>query len=288
MNLSPDEPSAVPLAPGLVRRGNPVRFWTDPELDARSGVLVAFSERLGGVSRSPWATLNLAAHVGDDPGAVDENRRRLLESVGLEHARARLVTAEQVHGATLTEVAEADSGRGAFATTGVAPVPATDALMTDAEDLPLMLCFADCVPVVLVAESGERRRVAVVHAGWRGALAGLPGISARALAARAGMDVSELRAYVGPHVGGCHYEVSAEIMSHFADAFGTVSRAESGGLDLGAVVTADLTGVGVARKRICKLVSCTAEHTDSFYSYRAEGGLTGRHAALVAIRRDNS
>jgi len=273
--------------PRLERReSRGMAWWTDDALDARAGVLVAFTERSGGASGRPYASLNLAAHVGDDAHAVDENRDRVLDALGLTHARARLITAQQVHGWEVRVCGAAEAGSGAFAARGPEPLAATDALLTAEEDIPLALFFADCVPVVLVAE--DARQVAVVHAGWRGALAGLPGSVATQLSALSGTPPEGITAYVGSHIGPCHYEVGDELLSQFSNAFGTVSRAGSGGLDLGAVVTADLTGAGVPIHRICRLDLCTAEHTDSFFSYRAEGGLTGRHAALVALRRNHS
>lgn len=265
--------------PALVRverRG--VAVWTDPYLLDSAGVFVAFSERGGGVSRGPYASLNLASHVGDDPAAVRENRRLLLAAAGLEHVSPRLTMAEQVHGDTVSIIG---------ADHAAAPVPATDALITREPDTPLLMCFADCVPVVLVwgGQDGARRdrAVSVVHAGWRGALAGLPGIAARALADHMGGTPESLTAYVGPHIGSCHYQVQETILSHFVRTFDTFARAESGGLDLGAVVSASLTDAGVDPCSIASLGTCTFEATDRFYSYRAEDGLTGRHGALACV-----
>jgi copper oxidase (laccase) domain-containing protein len=146
--------------------------------------------------------------------------------------------------------------------------------------VPLALCFADCVPVILVAPGPV---VAVVHAGWRGALASLPGQAVARVVVEAGCESSQVRAYIGAHIGHCHYQVSAEIMSQFTNAFGTVARARTGGLDLDAVVTASLTSAGVDSCNIARLGICTAEATDRFFSYRASGGVTGRHAALACI-----
>ena len=144
-----------------------------------------------------------------------------------------------------------------------------------------MLCFADCVPLVLVAPGPA---VGVVHAGWRGALASLPGTAVEALAGFAGCSATDVTAYVGAHIGACHYEVDATLVSQFVSAFGTFARAESGCLDLAAVVSASLQSAGVAPCNIARLGTCTAEATDRFFSYRAEGGLTGRHSALAFIR----
>jgi len=260
-----------------------VTVWTDPELRREAGVVVAFSERGGGVSASPYDTLNLAAHVGDAPEAVDENRLRLLTALGLGGLRSELTFAEQVHGSRIAVVGRALAGAGAYAASGGPPVAATDALLTSCPGLPLALCFADCVPVVLVAPGPV---VAVVHAGWRGALASLPGETVSELVAAASCTPEDVVAYVGAHIGPCHYQVGEEIMSQFVNAFGTLARADSGGLDLDAVVSASLERSGVASCKTARIGACTAETTKRFYSYRAEGGRTGRHSALVCILGD--
>jgi YfiH family protein len=262
-----------------------VRTLTDDELRSRHGVIVAFSLRGGGCSRAPYDALNLAAHVGDDPTCVDENRARLLGSLGIACDRNRLTMADQVHGASIRTVRGASAGMGAFARAGTPPpVPATDALVTTETETPLMLCYADCVPVVLVS-TGPVRGVAVAHAGWRGALAGIAADAAVRLAAETGSDPSELLAYIGPHIGPCHYEVDETLLSQFVNAFGTIAAAQ-GRLDLGAVVSESLNGVGVPLSSQCRADVCTAERTDAFFSYRAEG-LTGRHGALACILGDS-
>ncbi len=268
------------MSPSLVcAEAAGVRYWTDFG-PANHGATVVFSERVGGVSCIPYESLNLGDHVGDDPACVDENRTRLLAACGLGALRARLVTAEQVHGDRVAVVTDDDAGRGAHAAGGRPRVRSADALVTADTDLPLLLCFADCVPVILVAPGPV---VGVAHAGWRGALAGIAGTTARTVAEVGACDPGELTAYVGPHVQPCHYAVSDEILSHFVNTFDTLARAESGGLDLGHVVAASLTHAGVDPCNIASLGTCTAETTDRFFSYRAEAGLTGRHGALVCI-----
>lgn len=259
-----------------------VSALVDRELLERSGILVAFSMRRGGRSSGPYASLNLAAHVGDDPAVVDENRARFMRALGLAPLRDRLTTAEQVHGVAVRIVAGATAGLGAKSRLDSAPpVPSCDGLVTVETDTPLMLLFADCVPVVLVA-SGPVRGVAVVHAGWRGALGGIAAEGARKLIATTGCAPADVTAYIGPYIGPCHYEVDAAFLSQFTDAFGSIV-APQGRLDLGAVVSESLNGVGVPVTSLVRAEICTAERTDEFYSYRAEGGLTGRHGALACI-----
>ncbi len=271
----PDHPASLVR----VDRGGVV-VHTDEHLLATTGVLIAFTERSGGVSAAPYDSLNLASHVDDDPHAVDVNRDRLFDALGLKALRGRLVTAEQVHGEHVQHVTAAHAGAGAHAAAGMPPVPGTDALFTTEPGLPLMLFFADCVPVVLVAHAPQRA-VAVVHAGWRGALASLPGRVALSLATEAGCDPSSLFAYVGPHIRRCCYEVDETLLSQFCNNFDTIGAVD-GHLDLAAAVRESLTRVGVAESRIVESDQCTRDHTDRFYSYRA-APVTGRHGALAVI-----
>lgn len=258
-----------------------VTVLTDLGLRAEHGIVIAFTQRTGGRSAAPYEGLDLAAHVGDAPECVDANRSALLDSLGLAQMRERLTVPEQVHGTTLRVVGGDDTGMGAYARSGGRPqVPATDALLTAEQDTPLMLCFADCVPVVIVA-TGPTPAVAVAHAGWRGALGRIPGLAAAATAEKAGCSTADLTAYIGPHIGPCHYQVDDALLSQFTDTFGSMAAAQ-GRLDLGAVVSESLNEVGVPLSSHVRADICTAERTDAFYSYRAEG-LTGRHGALACI-----
>lgn len=269
------------FVPSLSRyERNGIVVHADASLRDATGILVAFTERSGGVSVGPYTSLDLAAHVGDDPDAVDANRDRLFTALGLEGLRDRLVTAEQVHGSHIEPVTPARSGAGAMAAGGDPAVPSTDALMTCDPELPLMMFFADCVPVILVAPEPQRA-VAVVHAGWRGTLASLPGMASTALASHAGSTPSRLLAYIGPHIGACCYEVDDEILSHFCNNFDTIG-AVGGRLDLAAAVRESLMRSGLASERIAELGVCTRDHTDRFFSYRASS-TTGRHGALAVI-----
>jgi YfiH family protein len=244
------------------------------------GILVAFSERTGGVSDFPYASLNLAEHVGDDPAAVDTNRSRLLEGLGIGALRDDLTMSEQVHGDSTIEVLGSDAGSGGRVSGGRAPLAASDAMITVQAGVPLMMCYADCVPVVL-ASTGPLRAVAVVHAGWRGCLARLPGKTAVALARRVGCEPSDLVAYIGPHIGVAEYAVGPEVASQFTAEFATIPSAR-GHVDLGAVVSASLRDVGVPTEQQVSVDFSTAEHTDKFYSFRVSG-TTGRHGALAVV-----
>ena len=254
-----------------------VAIHTAPVLFEQCGVGIAFSERIGGVSDEPWSTLDLACHVGDDPDRVDRNRDLLCQAIGIGSLRERLTTAEQVHGTAVVRIGAEDAGAGAHVGRGPGPVPATDALWTIEKGVPLLMMFADCVPVILVRPSIPA--VAVVHAGWRGLAAGVVGAAASVLQLLSGAD--DLSAYVGPHIGACCYEIGQECVSHFDSAFVTITGASTR-LDLGAAVADALERSGVPKGRQWHLGICTAHNTDRFYSHRAENP-TGRHGALAVI-----
>lgn len=279
--MAREAPDLVPMCRGgVVAHVDSHRLATD-------GILVSFSQRGGGVSAPPYGSLNLAAHVGDEARAVDENRSRYLCALGIGDLRDRLITAEQVHGTRVATVGSKEAGSGAWADGRSTPIEGCDALLTRTPGVPLMLFFADCVPVVLAAIA-PLRAVCVVHAGWRGTADDVAGRAVDELARTAGCSPSDMLAYIGPHIRSCHYEVGPEVMARFGDPSGTVKeesatmRAARFALDLSSAVRESLARAGVAPGRVVEIEACTAESTDRYFSYRAEGR-TGRHAALAAV-----
>lgn len=248
---------------------------------AGSGVTFCFTERTGGVSTGMFSSLNLGLKGGDDPALVHENRRRVLAALGAADLLEGLVMPNQVHGDV---VAVVDGASG--------PVPpevaqGADAVVCTAPGRAVMLLFADCAPVVLVAPGC----FAVAHSGWKGTLAGIAGTTARALARAGGVDVRDVAAYVGPHISGAAYEVSEELLATFTGRFG--ARAQACGpdgaplarhLDLTACIRASLAEAGVRPERVVDAGLCTATNTGRFFSHRAEHGKTGRHAAVAFMR----
>ena len=261
--------------------GKTLHVLTDLKLRQRSGIVVAFTERTGGHSLAPYDTLNLAGHVGDDPLNVDWNRSEVMSALGVSHLRDALVTAEQVHGIRVAQVDGDNAGRGACADSGLRPMEEADVLFTEAEDLPLMMLYADCVPVVLVTEAP--RSVAVVHAGWRGILDGVVARAVESVREATDVSPSDVAAYVGPHIGECCYSVDEELLSHFTNAFDTIAPVE-GRLDLAMAVHESLVGCGLAEDRIVHAGLCTLDHGDRFFSFRGSAN-TGRHGAVAVITK---
>lgn len=180
---------------------------------ATSGVDAVVTTRAGGVSVGPYDSLNLGLHVGDDPAAVVENRRRAAASIGA--SLEDLVFAEQVHGRSATIVDATERGRGS--TTSDDAVPATDVLVTRDADVVLACLVADCVPIVLV--DPDVGVVATAHAGWRGTVARAAAAAVEAMV-RLGAQTERLVACIGPAVAPRRYEVGAEVAQAARVVFG--------------------------------------------------------------------
>jgi hypothetical protein len=235
------------------------------EWEAPGPYRVAFSTRQGGVSEGAFESLNLGVRTEDEPAHVIENRKRLCAAVEVDADGATM--AWQRHGAT---VARADP-RGVV-------VPGTvyehcDGLWSDVAGRGMLLLTADCLPIALARSRGEPA-VAILHAGWRGLLAGIAAAGVRALG---GKDVV---AAVGPGIGPCCYEVGEEVAAPFVEAFGAdVVRGRN--LDLWTSAERALRAAGCAR--VDRFDVCTSCEAQRFFSHRRDAGRTGRQGVIACV-----
>jgi polyphenol oxidase len=248
------ETDAMTFEPRLGEHRRDGVLWYADDAARERGILVAFTARTGGVSTPPYDTLNLAISVGDERAAVVENRRRAAAAIGFDPER--LALALQVHAADVLDVGPDDAGY----------LGEADGLFAATPGPVLGILAADCAPVVLWGERG----VAIVHAGWRGLVAGVVAKGAE----RAG-EVHA--AWVGPAIHACCYEVGPEVVDGFRSA-GLPVHDESH-VDPGVAAGAALRQAGVEHVVVSDVcTSCDAR----FFSYRRDG-LTGRHGAFVTL-----
>jgi hypothetical protein len=262
----------------MLEAGDGFNVLVAEPLLARDKILVAFSGRRGGVSEGAFSSLNLGLHVGDNPERVIANRERILSHFDLNIEDA--VCAEQVHGTRVQRVSSLESGRGARLLTGT--IAGTDALTTDQAELPLMLFFADCVPIIVVEP--KKRIIAVAHAGWRGVYGNIVESTTAAMVSSWNLSPQNLFAFIGPSICGCCYEVSSEVMDAFKDRFMRFDgwRHENR-INLVEIARLQLTASGISPQQIISADICTACRHQDYFSYRADSGITGRHAAIAAI-----
>jgi hypothetical protein len=244
--------------------------------DSAAGVhapLAVTSCRHGGVSRPPYATLNLGYHVQDDPEAVTENRRRFLAS--WEIPFDRLIVPRQTHTANVAALTPSD----------LASPPRlndVDALITNCSEIAVGVLVADCVPVFLY--DAETRAIGIAHAGWRGTIAGVVAETLKRMETEFGTSAGNCSAILGPSIGPCCYTVSDDLARRFQDRFGK-AVADGTQLSLWDSLKVELMETGVCPERIAVSGLCTACQTDDFYSHRKEGGQTGRLLALLNLSR---
>lgn len=228
--------------------------------DAPGPYEVVFSTREGGVSEGPYASLNLGRATADEPERVDENRRRLCAEVGAQPEA--LAMNYQHHSADVLRARAGSRGERA------------DGLWTEERGLPVLALAADCLPIALARANGAKPAVAVLHAGWRGLVAGIAAEGVKTLGG--GLVV----AMIGPGIGPCCYEVGEEVAAPFRRAFG-MGLYRDGKLDLWGAAERALRAAGVAR--VDRVDLCTACNPDRFFSHRRDDGLTGRQGVLGVI-----
>jgi YfiH family protein len=218
----------------------------------RPGYVVAFTTRVGGVSEGAYESLNLTARTGDDADRVEENRRRVCAQVGLPYDRLSFNL--QVHATTVHRA----GGRG----------EPGDGLWSDEPGQPMLAFAADCLPIAIARTDGERR-LALVHAGWRGLSDGVVAAGVTAVG-------GETAAVVGPSIGPCCYEVGDEVSSRF-DPDLTVARH----LDLWSAAERALRRAGV--RSVERVDLCTCCNPELFFSHRRSGEERGVQGMIGAV-----
>jgi purine-nucleoside/S-methyl-5'-thioadenosine phosphorylase / adenosine deaminase len=245
------------------------------ELLGRAGFAHAFFTRRGGVSRGPFSSLNLSLVVGDDAADVAENRRRVASVLGV--AGEAILVPRQVHDRGVVVVPSAAREE--------VEATAADAIVSDGPGLACAVRTADCVPLLL--GDRETRRVAAVHAGWRGVVKGVVAATLELMVAR-GSRPEQLLVAIGPHISSEAFEIGDEVAAELERA----SEARDAVLarpgqkphaDLSGILMAQLAALGVPARNIERVPGCTFSDAESFYSYRRDGRRSGRQlSAIVA------
>jgi polyphenol oxidase len=233
------------------------------ELLSSAGFTHAFFTRRGGVSSGVFSSLNLSLDVGDRPDDVAENRRRIARVLGV--AEGRVYVPRQVHERGLVVV------DGHVSAAELATLPA-DAVISDGPGLACGVRTADCVPLLMACV--ETRRVAAVHAGWRGVVKGVAGAAIEALLAR-GSRPEHLIVAIGPHISAAAFEVGEDVARELRaasdGALGVMAIEGQQKLHaaLGQILHAQLVALGVPDRHIEAVPGCTFTDEREFFSYRS-------------------
>ncbi len=211
------------------------------------------------------------------------NRVVWADEIGVD--ASAIVTGRQVHGNSVQVVDETYAGRGA-SIIGEA-IPSTDALVTRAVGLPLLVYTADCVPIVVYDPANHA--LGVAHAGWRGTVSNVAGALVETMSNAFGSDPGELVVGIGPSIGPCCYEVGDEVIAGWRDL--GLNRGEEAVVRHGNRLHLDLWRAnelafeesGVVRERIERSEVCTRCQSDRYFSRRAGVGHRGLFATIAAL-----
>ena len=241
------------------------------------GIVHGFTCRTGGNSDIVPGGLNMALHVGDAKEKVLANREKVAQA--LEYGAGKATTCAQVHGNNVVVVTKELVGKGAYDYNDT--IQDTDGLVTDLPQVPLMLFFADCVPVILFDTKGQG--IALVHAGWRGAVSNIAAKGALLLRDNCGAELKNIMAAIGPSIGPCCYEVDKTVWDKAEEFHDCFKPSDSGHwfLNLWQVNKEQLLRLGIPQENILCAEYCTKDHNDKYFSYRGEQGKTGRLATIV-------
>jgi len=233
-----------------------------PEWERKEGLLHGFLGRRGGKSIGPYTSLNVSFRVGDDPQVVKDNLCDAKRAVGVHDLR--IVTMRQMHGDQILDVRDKNLKEAGEA----------DGMVTEEREVFLGILTADCVPILFSASG--RRLVAVVHAGWRGTLAGLAPKMVRHLKDRYDAGPSSLEVALGPAIGPCCYEIQEDVSVPLIEKWGTLAegclerRDGKTFLDLKDLNGLLLEDAGVPPSQIFMIGPCTSCAEEEFFSYRRD------------------
>lgn len=232
--------------------------------------------RHGGVSAAPWASLNMGSTVGDDLAAVKHNHALMYQALDVNGSQA--CTTWQVHG---TDVV--------IATGPVADrswLTKADGMITNRVDVPLVMRFADCVP--LLFHDPVQKAIGLSHAGWRGTVQGIAAKTVQAMQAAYNSQPQDLQVVIGPSISVDCFQVGEEVVeaveSYFGTTEGLMRRDTADGtayVDLWAANKLDLERAGVEQIEIANI--CTYQNKHDFFSHRGDNGKTGRFGVVLSL-----
>ena len=276
-----------------VNRGEEgVTYLTFPLLE-QHGVKHGFATRLGGVSKGYCQSMNLSFDRGDDRKAVLENHRLFARAVGYDEKN--LVLSNQIHETVVRRVDSSDCGKGIFRESDLIGV---DGLMTDEEDVVLMIFGADCVPLFFYDK--KNKAVAACHSGWRGTVARIGAVTIERMREGFGTLPEDIIAVVGPSICQNCYEVSGDVAEKFREELfkeefpckywdemffqsPEQKREDKYQLDLWRANEIILRESGIPGEQIQVCGLCTCCNPELLFSHRALGGKRGNLAGVISL-----
>ena len=221
---------------------------------------------------------SLALHTNEDKEAIISNRKKLASSFGDKDYY--FVVANQTHSSTI-KIIEEGAFRGWNSLDDV--VEDCDALLTKQKGVILTVLTADCVPILLYDRGQEV--VGVIHAGWRGTEGQIASKTIAMIQKKFNSNPKDIIVGIAPAIGACCYEVEEDVASHFFEYPQALNKRENKyDLDLRLINQAQLLTSGIPKENIQMSGICTACSVESYFSYRREGGCSGRFMSMIGLQ----
>ena len=245
----------------------------------------AFTTRCGGVSNKPYSSLNLSFSVSDKIKNVIENRKRVFNALGMNYKS--VVSAKQVHKDNITIINKEDKGRGAL--NYGKSISGSDALITNIPNLPLLMCYADCVPVLIL--DPVKKAIGLVHAGRNGTLLKISLKTLLKMKETFGTQPNSCLAVIFPSIGPCCYhftnrEIIADWLTqeNITNKVVRIQEKNNWQIDLKKANNIQLIYGGIKSQNIFTSTECTADNSDIYFSHHRDKGKTGRMAAIFMLK----
>ncbi|WP_053956907.1 peptidoglycan editing factor PgeF [Inediibacterium massiliense] len=260
-----------------------VVFFTIPSFEQTNLVKHGFSSKIGGVSQGKYASLNLGFKTEDSNEKVENNYKKIAKA--LDISIENLVFSDQVHKDHIKIVTKKDCGKGIIKESDIKEI---DALITNETNVALATVYADCVPIFLL--DPVKKVIALAHAGWRGTVLKIGKKTVEKMINVYETNPKDCLAAIGPSIGKCCYEVDENVIKEFNKDFTNLNKfvfSKGNGkymLDLWKANQITLKEIGLLERNISISNMCTMCHSEKFFSYRRDQGITGRMAAIIELK----
>lgn len=258
-----------------IREIGAVALYQSEVLSKFGNLVHGFTTRKGGVSTGAYESLSMSPGRGDDISCVRRNEEILCESLGLDIKK--LSSTRQEHTDNIEIIDRGHIGIGVHYDWG----KGVDACITLEKNVPILCYSADCVPILMYAD--DIKAIAAIHAGWRGSAAAIAQKTAEKLKS-IGANPENIYAAIGPCIGQCCYEVSADVAEKFSEKYYVSKGGGKYMLDLAAVNTDLIAECGVSRKNISVSDICTRCNNALFFSHRGQNGKSGTLGGIICMK----
>lgn len=251
-----------------------IKYASSHILDALDLIRHGFLSRVGGISEPPFSSLNFDTRDGDDIKNVEHNKTIAGRLFGFD--ASRVLTINQSHGNDALIIDKPVKDISGLSKTSA------DAIITNQYGIAIGILTADCVPILLA--DPVKKLVSVVHAGWRGTAKRIVQKTIETMVKHFGSGKKEIVAAIGPSIGQCCYKVDEVVAKEFGDNGFINKEDDCWKLDLKKANLGQMVNSGILEKNISVEDFCTSCRNDLFFSYRADGKITGRQLNFVMLK----